>query len=184
MFNHKGTNTIETIRLILRRFEMEDARDMFYNWGSDSEVCKFLPWGPYRKIEAVESCIRYWINNYNRDNYYNWAIYLKKQEAVVGTISVEVFNEKGRSCEIGYCLGSKYWNYGIMTEALRAVIHYMLCDIGCEKVIARHDILNVASGRVMEKAGMKFKKKIPSSIRKDGTYSEVAIYEKRLEIDS
>ncbi len=180
MINHKGTNIIETVRLILRRFELEDVPDMFHNWASDSQVCKFLPWGPYKDIEAVEGRISQWIEYYDNANYYNWGIYLKSQAELVGTIRVEIFNDKLKSCEIGYCIGREFWNYGIMTEALRGVIHYMFYDIGYEKVIARHDVLNMASGKVMQKAGMDFQRKIPSSMRRDGTYGEVDVYEKSI----
>lgn len=47
--NHKGTVTIETERLILRRFCLKDAKFMFYNWANDSEVTKYLSWQPHKK---------------------------------------------------------------------------------------------------------------------------------------
>ncbi|HEY8392736.1 MAG TPA: GNAT family protein [Capillibacterium sp.] len=58
-------------------------------------------------------------------------------------------------CEIGYCLSKRYWNQGIMTEALKAVIAYLIKEVGFKRVQAVHQVENPASGRVMIKAGMK-----------------------------
>ena len=48
---HQGTKTIETPRLILRRFTLEDAPAMYRNWASDPEVTKFLTWPAHSSVE-------------------------------------------------------------------------------------------------------------------------------------
>ena len=53
MPTHKGTQTIETARLILRRAVREDAEPMFRNWASDPEVTKYLTWPTYEKVETI-----------------------------------------------------------------------------------------------------------------------------------
>ena len=156
MLQHKGTVTIETIRLILRKFERTDANDMFHNWASDPEVCKYLSWGPHKDISASKKRIKYILQSYSYPDTYQWAIVLKNRKHVIGSISVEIKNTLDSSCEIGYCIGREFWNQGIMTEALRAVMHYLFYEIGYQKIVAKHDLLNPASGRVMQKAGMKF----------------------------
>ncbi|HHT57370.1 MAG TPA: GNAT family N-acetyltransferase [Herbinix luporum] len=179
---HIGTNSIETIRLILRRFQVEDTYDMYKNWASDIETLKFLPWGPHRDVKVTYSRILSIVSNYNKENVYNWAIYLKSQQEVIGSISVEITNDKEESCEIGYCIGKAFWGRGIMPEALRAVMHYLFYEVGYRKIIARHDVLNYASGRVMEKAGMKFDKIIYNvGRRRDGSIYDVAIYVKNFD---
>ena len=102
---HKGTNTIETLRLVLRRFRIEDAKAMYENWAGDMEVCKFLSWGPHPDQEASRARIRYWVSRYGELNFYQWAIELKATNQPVGSISVEISNERTQSCEIGYCIG-------------------------------------------------------------------------------
>ena len=62
------------------------------------------------------------------------------------------------SCEIGYVLGKAYWGRGIMTEALKTVLDFCFTQAGFQKVRARYASLNLASGRVMEKAGMSYLK--------------------------
>lgn len=51
MLNHVGTQTIETNRLILRRYDSKDATDMFYNWVTDPAVSRFWGWKPHENIE-------------------------------------------------------------------------------------------------------------------------------------
>ena len=57
MLNHKGTQTIETERLILRKARLEDAKLMFHNWASDTEVTKFLTWPAHSNIEITEKVL-------------------------------------------------------------------------------------------------------------------------------
>ncbi len=64
-------------------------------------------------------------------------------------------SDDNRTAIIGYVLSHKYWNNGISTESLSAVIT-KLFDDGIEIIKAEHHIDNIASGRVMEKCGMKF----------------------------
>ncbi len=181
MIQHLGTNSIETLRLLLRRFERKDAKDMFHNWAGDPEVCKYLSWGPHSNISVTQARIESWINQYNYENTYVWAIVLKSKNQAIGSISVEIHDDIKKTCEIGYCLGKEYWNQGIMTEALRAVMQYLFFEVGYERIIAKHDILNLASGRVMQKAGMRFEKMLYNvSRRRDGTLCDCAVYVKAI----
>ena len=58
--------------------------------------------------------------------------------------------------EIGYCIGRAYWNKGIVSEALTRLIIFFFDEVGANRVMARHDINNPASGAVMKKCGMQF----------------------------
>ncbi len=179
---HKGTVQIETIRLVLRRFEETDAKDMFQNWAGDPEVCKYLSWGPHTSEEASRKRILSWISGYVRYNSYVWALQEKKRGRVIGSISVEIANDMAGLCEVGYCLSREYWNQGLMTEALRAVMHYLFYEIGYQRIQAKHDVLNVASGRVMQKAGMVYiRTEEKVGLRKDGTYYDCDVYMKEAE---
>ena len=176
---HKGTNTIETVRLVLRRFRAEDAEAMFQNWAGDPLVCQYLSWGPHRDVDASLKRIIHWVANYEYDNFYVWAIELKSSHMPIGSISVEITNDKAETCEVGYCLGASYWNHGIMTEALRSVMHYLYYEIGYRMIQAKHDVLNPASGRVMKKAGMRMEMiEYNVGLRRDGTYYDCAVYRK------
>lgn len=153
---HKGTHRIETERLLLRKYKITDAEDMFLNWASSTAVTRFLTWEPYRRTTDVRAYIKNRMESYSNKNVYDWVIEWKENHQVIGDISVVKFNEETKTAEIGYCLGEAYWHKGIMTEALRAVIRYLIREVGVETIIGCHDTRNVCSGKVMEKCGLKY----------------------------
>lgn len=152
---HLGTQTIETKRLILRRFTLLDCENVFNNWASSERVTKFLTWEPHKNVEETKKVISQWIENYqNCSDFYNWAIILKDDGICYGSISVVSVNDKTKSVETGYALSQKLWGKGIMTEAYKAVISYFFEKVGVLRIHSKHDVLNPASGKVMEKAGL------------------------------
>ncbi len=153
--NKAGTQTIETNRLILRRFRVEDAEDMFTNWASDPEVTKFLTWAPHTSVDVTRNLLSDWILRYEDGGYFNWVIEYKETDKVIGNISVVKLKEDVESADIGYCMSRAYWGNEIMPEALRAVMDYLFDTVGLNRVAACHDANNPKSGRVMDKAGMK-----------------------------
>jgi len=121
MLTQKGTQIINTDRLLLRRFRCDYAYDMFKNWVNDREVTKFLTWKPHNNVEGTKKIIEQWVNEYEHNNIYNWAIEVKKTGEVIGGISIVKLDENNYSCEIGYCMSRKYWSKGIMSESLKVV---------------------------------------------------------------
>ena len=85
--NHKGTILLETNRLILRKFVIEDAEAMYHNWASEDEVAKFLTWPTHSDVEVTRAVLSSWIADYHKADYYNWAIELKEIGEVIGNIS-------------------------------------------------------------------------------------------------
>ena len=153
---HKGTTRLETDRLILRRYTTADAEPMYANWASDPEVSKYLTWPPHSSVEVTKSLVTDWITRYENPDYYNWVIELKEIGEVVGNISVVQVKERAEAVEIGYCMGQAWWGRGIMPEALTEVMRYLFDEVGMNRVGACHDSNNPKSGRVMQKAGMKY----------------------------
>lgn len=155
MLNHKGTKIIETERLILRPFRSEDAPFVFKNWASDREVPKYLTWNVHRSLADSENVVNMWAAQYNDTSTYNWVIVLKELGEPIGSIGVARIYENIDGAEIGYCIGRKWWNSGIMTEAFSAVIPYLF-EVGFNRIDAAHAVKNPASGRVMQKCGLTF----------------------------
>ena len=154
MLTHKGTQTIETPRLILRRAIREDTDPMFRNWASDPEVTKFLTWPPHANIGVTQTVLECWLAEYEKADYYQWMIVLKEIGEPIGSISVVRQNDAVEEAEIGYCIGSQWWHKGVMSEALSAVIEYLFTEGGMNRIAARHDPNNPHSGGVMRKCGM------------------------------
>ena len=153
--NKTGTQTIETDRLVLRRFRSEDAEDMYENWASDPEVTRFLTWPTHSDVDVSKAVLADWIPKYKDGGFFNWAMEYKDTGKVIGNISVVRLIESINAAEMGYCMSRAYWGQGLMPEALKAVMDYLFDVVGLNRVAACHDANNPKSGRVMDKAGMK-----------------------------
>ena len=172
----KGSVEINTGRLTLRKYTIEDAESMFRNYTNDPEVAKFLSWEAHSSIEVTQSVIQNWLPKYedeNADETFNWAMTLKGTDEVIGGISAVHFSRVHRWCELGYCIARQYWSQGLMTEAVRALIDFFFEEVGLNRIQAHHDVLNPASGKVMEKAGMQLEGTIRQRrMRKDQTFAD------------
>ncbi len=153
--NKAGTKTIETPRLLLRRFKLEDAEDIFENWASDPEVTRFLTWPVHSSVDVTRGLLKDWIPRYEDGGYFNWAMEHKETGKVIGNISVVRLNENTEAADMGYCMSRVFWGQGLMPEALKAVMEYLFDVAGLNRIAACHDPNNPKSGRVMDKAGMK-----------------------------
>ena len=174
--NHCGTQPVESKRLILRRFLREDARAMYNNWANDGEVCKFLTWQPHENIQVSQSVIDEWIKNYERNDFYQWAIVLKEINQPIGTISVVRYDDRKLSAEIGYCIGSKWWHNGYVSEALKSVISFLFESVGVNRIMAKHDTQNPNSGKVMQKSGMTYEGTLRQADRNNRGIVDVCVY--------
>lgn len=152
---HCGTKTIETDRLILRQFRMDDKTSMYNNWASDPNVTKYLTWPPHASEDITAMLLENWIKNYESEDTYNWAIAIKETGELIGNISVVDKKEHVKEAQLGYCMGKAYWGNGYMPEAAKAVVDYLFFESDFKRICAGHDINNPKSGRVMEKIGMK-----------------------------
>ncbi len=154
--DHKGTVSLETDRLLLRRFVLEDAGAMYGNWASDAAVTKFLTWPAHASVDVTKKVLASWIAAYERADFYNWAMELKQTGELIGNIAVGKFREDIASAELGYCMGTKWWGQGLMPEAGRAVVRYLFDEVGFNRIAAVHAVGNPKSGRVMQKLGMRY----------------------------
>ena len=153
---NKGTITLETDRLVLRRFSEDDAEAVFKNWANDPEVTKFLMWLPHANVGASRDWCIHNVNAYAAENYYSWVIVPKTLGEPIGSISAVKLDDKISMAHIGYCIGRNWWHKGYTTEALKAIVKFLFEEVGVNRIEARHDTRNANSGFVMEKVGMKY----------------------------
>ena len=153
---HRGTQRLETDRLVLRRYVNRDAEAMYKNWASDKEVTKFLTWPTHSSQEISEGVMEDWVNQYSSQSYYHWAIVLKDNgDEPIGDIAVVGMKEKISMAHIGYCIGRTWRHKGITSEALKTVMDFLFDAVDVKRVEARHDPRNPNSGKVMKKRGMR-----------------------------
>lgn len=151
-----GTIKLETERLLLRRLEMTDANEMFNGWCNDRDVTRYLPWDIHGNINVTNTLLRIWIDDYNNKFTYRWIIIEKESNKPIGTIDVVSKNVENRVFELGHCYKKDCWGKGYATEVLRKVASFLFDQVGVELIVAKHYETNPASGRVMQKIGMKY----------------------------
>lgn len=154
--NHTGTIEIETPRLLLRKFNENDGRAMFGNWASDDRVTEFLTWPTHTSLDVTKSVLSRWIAEYEKKDFYQWAIVLKSLGQPIGTISAVDQDERTNKIRIGYCIGSRWWHQGITSDAFSAIIPFFFDTVKVNRIEARHDPNNPNSGKVMQKCGLRY----------------------------
>lgn len=177
MIKNSGTKKIETKRLILRRFKIDDVECFYNNVGNDNLIDKHVLWNKHKDKKETETLINKWVEDYNNDFVYRWVVELKEINEVIGSISCHKIDPKNLTCEVGYSYCSKYWNKGYATEALKTVLDY-LKEEGFKTVYASHLGLNPASGKVMLKSGMQYEGTLRNRIidKTTGEYDNLVFY--------
>lgn len=185
--NNYGTRQLETKRLVLRKFSMEDVTDVYENWGSDENVARWFAFNAQNNMEETKAIVLQWLEAYKNNHTYIWAVEEKENNKVIGTINADMAYEVLETCELAYSLGSKWWGKGYMTEAVREVLRYLLFEEEVYLIEAKHNSDNIGSGKVLSKAGMK-KEAVLRDRRIDkltGKRSDLIIYSiKRTELDN
>ena len=106
MLTHVGTNTIETERLTLRRFEYEDNESMRKNWIADEKIQSLYSEPVYSTAEEVKGLLDKYIGSYDREDYYRWAVIEKASGECIGQIAYFLVDSKNHFAEIEYCIGA------------------------------------------------------------------------------
>ncbi|MGN0143575.1 MAG: GNAT family N-acetyltransferase [Clostridium sp.] len=177
--NNMGTVTLETDRLIMRKFKLSDGIHMYNNWASDENVTRYLSWPMHKAKSMSISYVKWLIKNYEKDDentIYDWAIELKEIGEPIGSISAVSINYDIESVQIGYCIGFKWWYKGIVSEAFKEVIRFFMEDVGVNRIEARCDSRNVNSSRVMEKCGLKYEGTLRSSDKNNAGVCNILWY--------
>jgi ribosomal-protein-alanine N-acetyltransferase len=154
---------------------MADAHDIF-DYSRDPMVSEHVLWDTHRNVADSKAYLRYILRQYRNNEASSWGIELKRTGRLIGTIGFMWWNQQFRSAEVGYSLSRAYWNYGLMTEALQAVIRFGFEEMHLYRVEAQHEIDNPASGRVMEKAGMRKEGVLRGRIYNKGRHVDVCLY--------
>ncbi len=174
MLNHKGTKTIQTERLLLRPFIVDDAQQMYENWATDPEVTRFLTWQPHSSADETRGLLENWVKNYENPAYYNWVMTL--DGVCIGNVSIVRMSDRSEVMEFGYCMGRQWWKMGLMSEAVSALTDYLFSEVGANRLVIRHAVGNPASGRVARKCGF-----TPEGIERqnwqlhDGQFCDIAV---------
>lgn len=146
--------TIATTRLALRRFNKEDAKDIYEGYATDVEVTRYLTWLPHSSIKETSALLDMWIAEYDDPKTCRYAITEKGIGKAIGSIDVVKFHPDGNP-EIGYCLARPYWGKGYMKEAVTALVEKLSAEY--PKIHIRAQRENIGSNLVIASCGFAFK---------------------------
>ena len=167
--------SLETERLIIRKLTMKDANDI-YEYASDPEVSKFVTWEPHKSVVDTVNFIRAIMKQYIDGQPSPWAIVHKENNKIIGTGGYNLWIKEHSKAEIGYAISARYWNRGIMTEALREIINFGFERMNLHRAEARVYVENTASERVMQKCGMKYEGILRESWFVKGIFQDIKMY--------
>ena len=148
--NFTSFPTIETERLILRQLDIKDVNDIF-DLRTDQEVSKFLERRTINTIEQAEQFINIMNNGIKESKWIFWAIELKNESKLVGTICLWGFSEENPKAEIGYELMPYYQGKGLMQEAIESVIKYGFTALNLKSLSAYAHKDNLKSIALLER---------------------------------
>lgn len=151
---HTGTVSFETERLVCRRFEADDWRDMLENWASLPEIQTEYGEPVYTDEAQVRGLLDIYIRSYEKPDFYRWAITERSSGRNIGQIAFCKVWEEQRTAEIEYCIGTEFWGKGYAGEALAGLIAHCFKTMDFDKLEAYHRAENIKSGRVLEKSKM------------------------------
>ncbi len=169
--------TEETTRLRIRPFTWADAEDYFL-LESDPELFKFEITSPKTREESDQFLTNLLRADFSPDiqNWREWAIELKAEEKVIGFICMSYHDLRRRMLEIGFRVQTAYQGMGYGSEALRAVIEAVFRDTDTHRIFACTDGLNLASQKMMEKAGMQREAHLRENVLIGEEYHDEVIY--------
>lgn len=149
---------LDTQRLKLRAFIPEDTEALSIIL-SDKEIVKYFPRSEPWPYPVVERWINHHWDHWRKHGYGWWAVEHIEDHRLLGWCGLNVLDETGET-EVLYLLDKVYWGKGLATEAVRKSIEYGFSFIQLPMIIGLVHPDNLASKRVLEKAGLRYNKRV------------------------
>jgi len=167
--------SLQTVRLILRPYSLSDVPDLVRLVGAREVAATTLRIPhPYRESDAVDfiaSCQP----DADLGLSSRFAITLREGGQLSGGVGLRI-DHAHHNAELGYWLGVPYWGQGYATEAAAAVVGYGFDTLGLHRIYASHFAHNLASGRVLQKVGMRREGCLHGHVYKGEKFYDLELY--------
>lgn len=166
---------IDTERLVLRRFTLEDVNDV-YAFASDPMISKHLNGFPGMTIEEIQN----YINQQNcfepgeLGKCFDLAVQVKSEQKVIGLVTL-VSHEHTQG-EVGFALNVEYQRQGYAAEAVRAVLDYGFSWLKMHRIFARTGRHNISSWLLLERVGMRREGLFINDHMEEGQWHDTFVY--------
>ena len=152
--NHTGTIPLETERLILRRTSNEDI-DEFFFIELNPKLREYL--GPTKLGNNLIKNREYFDESkYENKDFYRWTIVKKEDNKVLGTIYLNIHDEKAKTAGIDYWIREDEWGHGYITEASKRILEFAFDTLDLNRIESCGAKDNPGTWKVMEKLGLKY----------------------------
>lgn len=172
--DHLGTKRLETKKLILRKFNESDAKELYLGYINQKEFLYYANKMP-KTLEEIKKKLINMNEKYKNNDFYNWAITLKDNFTIIGAINLKI-NEYNDSVEFNYAIDNRYTNKGYMTEALNRVKEFAFNELNVSRFQGGCCVENAASKKVMEKCDLKFEGTLRKYIKLSDGYHDMYMY--------
>jgi [ribosomal protein S5]-alanine N-acetyltransferase len=166
---------LATARLVLRPFTLDDAPDVQRLAGAREVASTTINVPHPYELESAVGWIGTHAESFARGKGMTLAITLRESGALCGAIGLTMRPEHARA-EMGYWVGVPYWGRGYCTEAAAAVLRHAFGVLGLHRVHASHLTRNPASGRVMQKIGMRHEGHLREHFLKWEVFEDIEVY--------
>lgn len=166
---------LETQRLKLRKFTLKDAKDVFA-YASDPEVTRYTIFDFHTEKKQSLEFINSVLVRYGLGEPAPWAIWHKADKCVIGGCGFSHWDKEHGRGEVGYAIARNYWNQGLTTEAMQAVIRFGFERANMNRIEARCIPSHTPSQRVMQKVGLKFESLQRSHSYFKGGYQDLTLF--------
>lgn len=168
--------TLETERLLLRRYVPEDAEGV-YSYRSNANAMKHIAKPLQTSLDEAKQMVERINGMIDTNDGIGWAITLKEQpEKIIGGCSFHVIQKNHYRAEIGYMLHPDYWKQGIVSEAVKAIIEYGFNEMKLHSIEAHIDPINIASEKVLTKFGFVKEGYFKENYYYNGEFLDTAVF--------
>ncbi len=166
---------LETERLILRTITFEDIPDI-QRLAGERDVASQTSDGEIPQPGTEEQWLKKRREGFEKGEAVDFVVIHRDEGILIGAIGLGAKYKKDESMQLGYWIGKPYWNKGYCTEAALAVLKYGFEALNLHRIYSRHFGSNPASGRVMQKLGMKYEGTMREAIKKWGRFEDMVCY--------
>jgi RimJ/RimL family protein N-acetyltransferase len=164
-------------RLILRRFRRGDAA-VFAAYRTDPAVARYQGWDTPYSLQRAEQFVRD-LEGADPDTpgaWFQFAVMARLDGTLVGDCGAGVGLEDPRQAEIGFTIAPGHQGNGYATEAVRALVGYLFRDRGKHRVTASCDARNIASAKVLRRAGFRPEGQLRESTWAKGEWTDDLLF--------
>jgi ribosomal-protein-alanine N-acetyltransferase len=163
-----------TLYIFLIETDLGHAGDMF-TLVTDARVTQFYHVVPLKEEQDMHRVIDWLKSRYEDRLGIRWAIALKDQKQIIGTIGFNSITDRHKATVV-YALRPEYWNKGYTTEAIKAVLRFGFEELWLNRIEAEVMPGNVSSVKVLAKTGFSYEGLLRQWTLWNGVYFDMNMY--------